>query len=206
MKLLLPIHDLLHLLKIGLADQTRVDHLDANNFIGRATNLRAVPLATITLEFRGRWRSVTLLIDDAPAGVDRIAQNDAHSGRRNSCPLPDVVVANVACQKEPERFPDLFCAWSIEPAEIPVISDAVRQSYLALRILSAFSLGLLRPPHPFANFFAFNAGEKGPDTTHKPSHLASQVYWAFGEVQNGFGVCEVLQERVIVRILGSHQS
>ena len=68
------------------------------------------------------------------------------------------------------------------------------------------SFGLFRPPHPFANFFAFNAGEKGADATHQPSHLAAQVDRAFGEVQDGLGICEVLEQCVIVKVLGSHQS
>ena len=40
--------------------------------------------------------------------------------------LPIIVVADVTCQEEPERLSDLFCAWRVEPTEIPFVFDAVR--------------------------------------------------------------------------------
>ena len=56
-----------------------VNHLDANYLVRSTANLRTVPLTTVTLKCQGRWRSVTLLVDDAPAGVDGIPQDDANS-------------------------------------------------------------------------------------------------------------------------------
>jgi hypothetical protein len=47
---LLPVHQLLGLLKIGLADQAIVNHLDPNDLVGSPPNLWAVPLATVNLE------------------------------------------------------------------------------------------------------------------------------------------------------------
>src|ERR1035441_3318557 len=132
---LLYVHNVLRLLEIGFADQAHVDDFYANDLVGSPLDFRTVPLATIKLVFRGRWRRVTLLIDDTPASVDRIAQHKAQTCGRDPSPLADFVVSDVAGEEEPECFSNLLCAWRIEPSQVLLVADAIRQSYLALGIL-----------------------------------------------------------------------
>jgi len=202
--LLFQVEDLLDSVELLVTDDG-IEDLYSNDILGGAFNLRTISLSASG--FGSETRRIAPLRINAPAGVDRVPQNDAKVERVYAYLSANLLVTVFSGQKKTERFRDLLHLGLVEPAlRLRVIPHTKRKSDVALGVFTGTPLFLFGAPYSLQDFGPFEARHRRAHCPQQPTRLRAEIYRSIGQVEDGLGINELLQQGIVGEVFGPHQA
>src|ERR1039458_9777892 len=205
MLLLFQIHDLLYVFEFGLCDYRHFNDFEPNHVFGRTVYLAAVRLTPIDARILTGTRQIAFLVDYPPPCPDRVAQDNAHTAGRHTHHFRQLCVALISRKKLPKGLPyQLGLRFVVEPFALFVPNPEWKHNR-ALGQFSPPSLFLFGAPDALKNLSPFHSSHCRSNGPHKAAGLVVEINRSLGQIQDGLGVRESLEQGVISEILRTHQ-